>query len=215
MNVDEALSARYAARDFMPKPVDREVMKSVLKAAERTPSWANTQPWEVFVADGAALDRIRDGFTACFDKGAAPEMEVPPTANWSERATQCMRELGFDQREGEFGEAFKAFATLNHHFFNAPTVVYLCMDKVLSEWSLYDLGAYSQSLMLSATEHGLNTIPAANLVFFPKVIREELHIPENLEIVIGIAVGYADPADGVNSFRSARRPFEDVVHFSA
>ena len=214
MHVDEALSTRYSARAFLPRPVGREVMEAVLKAAERTPSWANTQPWDVFVADGEALEHIRSGFSACYEKGIEPEPEVSRPSVWSEKAQQCMKELTSSQREGDFIEAFKEFFDLNRSFFNAPTVVYLCMDKVLSQWSLYDLGAYSQSLMLSATEQGLDTIPAVNLVFFPKIIREELHIPENLKIVIGIAVGYADKAHGINAYRSSRRPFEDVVHFS-
>jgi nitroreductase len=34
------------------------------------------------------------------------------------------------------------------------------MDRVLNQWSLYDIGAYSQSFMLAALEQGLSTIPA-------------------------------------------------------
>jgi nitroreductase len=49
------------------------------------------------------------------------------------------------------------FAALNQTMFNASVVVYVCMDKILSEWSLYDIGAYSQTFMLAALEQGLST----------------------------------------------------------
>lgn len=213
MDVNEALSTRYSARAFLPKPVDSDVIRTVLKAAERTPSWANTQPWDVFVASGESLERIRKGFAACHEQGMKPETEFSLPGVWSETAKQCMQELMSSQREGELSESFKDFVSLNHTFFNAPMVIFLCLDEVLSPWSLYDLGAYSQSVMLSATEQGLDTIPAINLVWFPQVIREELRIPENLKIAIGIAVGYADPSHGINAFRSSRRAFDDAVRF--
>ncbi len=97
--------------------------------------------------------------------------------------------------------------------FNAPTVIYICMDKVLSQWSLYDIGAYSQSFMLAAVEQGLSTIPAITLAQYPKVLRRELNIPDNLIITIGIALGYADKDNKINNFHSSRSPLEETVHF--
>ena len=214
MQVEEALATRYSARAFLPTPVERDLIETVLKSAERTPSWANTQPWDVFVASGEALQRIIDGFAACYEQDLAPAPEVPRPTIFSDKAKACIKALGAGQRDGGYSEAFKDFVMLNHTFFRAPMVVFLCMDKVLSEWSLYDVGAYSQSFMLSATEHGLDTIVAVNLVHFPEVIRDVLQIPDNIKIIIGIAVGYADPSHDINAFRSGRRPFDDVVRFS-
>jgi len=213
MHVEDALSTRYSARAFLPKQVDRELIEAVIKAAMRTPSWANTQPWELFVASGESIERIRNGFAECYEKNQAPEFEIPRPLKWSEKAKSCTKELTTAQREGEYSEAFKQFFDLNCSFFNAPMVVYLCMDSILGQWSLFDLGAFSQSFMLSATEHGLQTVPAINLVMFPKIIREELAVPEDQKIVFGIACGYADESHGVNVFRSSRRDFEDVVSF--
>jgi nitroreductase len=87
------------------------------------------------------------------------------------------------------------------------------MDKVLSQWSLYDIGAYSQSFMLAAVEQGLSTIPAITLAQYPKVLRRELNIPDNLIITIGIALGYADKDNKINNFHSSRSPLEETVHF--
>jgi nitroreductase len=111
------------------------------------------------------------------------------------------------------GEAADQFGALNQSFFNAPAVIYICMDKILSEWSLYDIGAYSQSLMLAAVEHGLGAIQAITLMLFPDILRSEMSIPENLKLTIGIAIGYVDKGHGVNNFVSARDPVSETVRF--
>jgi nitroreductase len=87
------------------------------------------------------------------------------------------------------------------------------MDKILSEWSLYDIGAYSQSLMLAALEHGVASIPAITMTLYPDVLRQELKIPDHLKITIGIALGYADKDNPINNFVSARSPLSETVRF--
>ena len=101
----------------------------------------------------------------------------------------------------------------NHNFFGAPTVLYLCMDSSLTPWSMHDLGMMAQSIMLAATERGVSSAIAYNLVIYPELIRKEMNIPDDLSIVIGIAVGYADSGDRQNQFRSERRSLEEVVRF--
>lgn len=71
---------------------------------------------------------------------------------------------------------------------------------------------FSQSLMLSATEHGLATIPAAVFVGYPELIRKVLHIPDNKDVIIGIGIGYADMNVKVNHFKSQRKPVSEVVY---
>jgi nitroreductase len=67
--------------------------------------------------------------------------------------------------------------------------------------------------MLAAIEQGLSTIPAITLVLYPDVLRRELKIPDNLKITIGIAIGYADPANQINNFVSGRSPLSETVRF--
>ena len=85
------------------------------------------------------------------------------------------------------------------------------MDESLTEWSIFDLGALSQSIMIAAQGHGVDTAPAVNLVAYPDLIRNEIEIPEDLLIVFGIAMGYKDNKSPQNTFRSSRRPVEEVV----
>jgi nitroreductase len=101
----------------------------------------------------------------------------------------------------------------NRRFFGAPCVVYLCMARTLTQWSVFDLGAMCQSITLAAQDRGVESAIAINTVCYPDVLRAELGIPDDLLIVIGIALGYADPSDPEYSFRSARRALAEVVRF--
>ena len=212
MNVIEALSARHSTRAFLPKAIEKSAITAILEAASRTPSWANSQPWEIFVASGATLDRIRKSYGEKYAQKAESAPETPRPVKWSDSAVKRREQLHPGMIR-DCGEASGEFGVLNQVMFNAPAVIYICMDKVLSEWSLYDIGAYSQSLMLAAVHHGLATIPAITLMLYPDVLRRELKIPDNLKLTIGIAIGYADKGHGINNFVSERSPLVETVRF--
>ncbi len=212
MHVTEALDARHSTRAFQSMPVEVEKLNSVFQAAARTPSWANSQPWEVFVAMGDTLKRIKSGYAQKYaDKAKACPETARPTA-WSEAAIKRQKQL-YPDMVRDCAEAVDQFGALNQAMFNAPAVIYICMDKVLSEWSLYDIGAYSQSVMLAAVEQGLATIPAITLMHYPDVLRRELKIPDNLKLTIGIAIGYADSDNKINNFISGRSPLIETVRY--
>ena len=101
------------------------------------------------------------------------------------------------------------FGPLNQNMFNAP-VIYICMDKVLSSGRSM-ISALIQS-MLTAGAGSFNH-SAITLAQYPKVLRRELNIPDNLIITIGIALGYADKDNKINNFHSSRSPLEETVHF--
>lgn len=212
MNVIEALNARHSIRAFLPETVERETLITVLEAAGRAPSWANSQPWEVFVATGSKLNAIKNGYMQKYSDKASAAPETPRPSEWTVAAKKRQQELRPDMVR-DCGEAADHFGLLNQAMFNAPAVIYICMDKILSEWSLYDIGAYSQSLMLAALDQGLSTIPAITLVLYPDVIRRELDIPDNFRITIGIAIGYADHENKINNFVSGRSPLSENVRF--
>jgi nitroreductase len=212
MTVSEALSARRSMRAFKPDAIEREKLVKVLKDASMTPSWANSQPWEICVAEGETLQRIKNAYTQSYKDAVKSDPEVARPKEWTEAAKKRQQGLYPDMLR-DCGDAASQFGPLNQRMFDAPVVIFLCMDKMLSNWSLYDLGAYSQSLMLSAVENGLGTIPAVTTVTYPQVLRKELKIPDHLQIVIGIAIGYVDEDNKINNFRSARSPIEENVTF--
>jgi nitroreductase len=212
MDVIDALNARRSVRAYLPKPVPRETLEAIVAAAARTPSWANTQPWQVFVVTGEALARIREGFAQCHARGEKPQIETATPDEWPQAARDNTRALQEAQAE-QCGEALAQFGPLNQTMFEAPAVVYICMDKSLGHWSLYDIGAYSQSLMLAAQEYGVDSIPAMTLTLYSQVIRQEIEIADDLQITIGIALGYCDDSNGINNLQSPRAPLAQTVHW--
>ena len=59
MDAIEAILARHSVRNFSSQPVEKETIMKILEVATRSPSGSNGQPWEVFVASGAVIEKIR------------------------------------------------------------------------------------------------------------------------------------------------------------
>lgn len=218
MTVHEALIKRYTCRAFKPDPVSPELVKEVLEWANRTPSWGNTQPWQMYVAGGAVLEGMRQGSLDRFSKGTAGKPDLPVPQEWPEEMKKRYTAVGKERfallaQELDKDSIVQSIMERNYAFFDAPVVIYLCMDRSLTAYSMYDLGALSQSIMLSAAERGLDTAPAIMLVQYPDMIRESLSIPENLAIVLGIALGYGDGGSIHNRLRTGRRPLVEVASF--
>ena len=209
--LNDLLNERRSIRAFLPKPVQQEKLDAILEAAGKTASWTNVQPWEVFVVTGRTLERIKNKFQEKHAQKAKSELEVPWPTKWSETAKARQGSFFADIEKDE--AVSSQFFKLNDLMFHAPAVIYICVDKTMSEWTLYDIGLYSQSIMLLATEHGLGTMPAVTLAQYPEVLRKELNIPENLKLTIGIAIGYIDGENPINSFRSSRVSIDETVRF--
>ena len=218
MDVGEALRARRTVRAFLSRPVPRETLETILSDSLRAPSWANTQPWEVFVAAGDAFERIRSVSVERTVAKAASNPDVPFPGAFTPECRARTKELGSGRAEvrgmtTEDPAFHHDFLMANRRFFDAPCGVFLCMDRTLGPWSMFDLGAMSQSICLAAQDHGVDSAIAINLVLYPDVLRAELRIPPELAVVIGISLGYADAAGAEDAFRSVRRPLSDAVRF--
>lgn len=102
--------------------------------------------------------------------------------------------------------------------YGAPVAIIVCEDHNIS-WKRpfdkkdiadIDVSIISTHLVLQATELGLGTIWVC--YFDPKIIREEFNIPDNMEAVNIIGIGYAagEPASP-DRHDIARKPLEDIV----
>jgi nitroreductase len=219
MNVIDALRARSTVRAYKPDPVSRDTILKIMKAATRAPSWANTQPWEIFVAAGEALERLRTEYTLRSQKRVPSNPDLPAPQTWPPVIQQRMAELMSERarlirtnEERDEATVRQSLFESNYRFFGAPTVVFLCLDRTLSSWSLFDMGLLAQSVMLAAQAYQVDSAPAFLFASYPDLVRAELGIPEDLSILIGLALGYADTNHPQNRHRSARRPIQDVVH---
>lgn len=202
MNVIDALNSRYCCRAFKPEHVSEQRVQKILEAAIRAPSWNNSQPWEIYIASGEPLERLRKAYLTNLEKGVPLNPDLAFPQSWPPAMQKRMGEPKVDED----------MLTANYRFFNAPVVIYLCMDRTLTPWSVFDLGSLAQSIMLAAKGDGLDTAPALMLVSFPDLIRAELGIPDSHSIIIGIALGFGDSKKHANEFRSPRCPLSEVMH---
>ncbi len=59
-SVDAAIESRFSARAFLPDPVPQDTIRDILRVASRAASGTNTQPWKVYVLQGASRDALVD-----------------------------------------------------------------------------------------------------------------------------------------------------------
>ncbi len=226
MEVLEAVQARHSVRDFLPAPVPKELVMKILEIATRSPSSGNGQPWELFVASGAALEAIRCAYmeraygsaASSPARAAGPGTPPPPAPastppayireRMSTIRTERMKLLGLDPSDTASGKVMTEFGA---RLYGVPALVLICMDKALS--SNFDLGMLAQTICLVAQHFGVDSIIAGSFVTHRDVLRKELDIPETLDIVIGVGLGYANPKHIINTYRSPRRPIEEVVRY--
>ena len=65
--LEEAIRSRVSMRAFQPTSVPRETLEAVLSLAARAPSGTNTQPWKVYVLQGAKRDAVIDSVCQAHD----------------------------------------------------------------------------------------------------------------------------------------------------
>src|ERR1700746_836805 len=93
--LEELLNERYSVRAFLPKPVPREIIEQVLKGAQRTASWCNSQPWQVVIASGEAKERFRKLIYGEAASGAADDHDFAAPREYLGVYLDRRRESGF------------------------------------------------------------------------------------------------------------------------
>ena len=226
MNVMEAIESRHSVRAFLEKDIDEALLTKVMGAAVCAPSWACTRPWIYYVATGDVLKRIREQYVELYTGGAPRANDLPTDPVWPDREMENQLEWGRQRcrvqwdidpnstdpaEQARFAEIKKHMRIMAMRFFDAPAVIFPCMDKNLHSWALYDFGAASMNIMLAAHENGLGCITAYHMGCYPEVLRKEMGIPENLSILLGIAIGYKDEESCENRDKAVRTKIEDIL----
>ncbi len=65
--VEAAILSRRSVRAFTAQAVSRETLNDLLALASRAPSGTNTQPWRVYVLQGASQAELADKVCAAHD----------------------------------------------------------------------------------------------------------------------------------------------------
>ncbi len=221
MDVIEAIKARKSIRAYKPDPVPKEVLRELLDVCQRAPSGGNTQPWEIVVLGGDVLEELKQGLVDKAIAGEPPHLEldfnisgesVRPYGIYRERSMKTGRRmfelLGINRGDKE--------ARLQWHlrhlrFFDAPNGIILYGERSLGLTSLISFGIMIQTIMLAALDYGLGTVAEFAVVEYPEVVRKILNIPESKILLVGLAIGYPDMEDKVNSLWTEREPLDNLA----
>jgi nitroreductase len=213
MDIIEAIKTRKSIRGYLPDPVPQEIIRAILETALRSPSAVNNQPWEFTIVTGEVLDKIRHENVESLLAGVPA---YDRTSRYAGVFKQRRVELAKDifalmdiKRDDEVKR--KEWSHRGFRFFDAPVAIIISVDKSLDgSWSLFDIGAISQTICLAAMHYGIGTCIEDQGVKFHSVLRKHALIPENQDIIIGIALGYPDPDFPANQLSSRREPLDKV-----
>jgi nitroreductase len=209
------LHTRYSCRAFVPQALERATIDRILAAAQRTASWCNAQPWQLTIASGATLARLRSALQAhVAAEPPAPDLPWPREYRgvYQERRRECgwglYEALGIPKGDRE---ASARQAAENFTMFGAPHVAIVSSDEALGVYGAVDCGAYVGNFLLAAHSLGVATVAQAALAAYPGVLREVLGIAADRNIVCGISFGLADAAHAANRYRTQRAAPGDSV----
>lgn len=213
MDLIDAIKTRKSIRGYKPDPVPKEVLEEILEVSIRAPSAMNTQPWEITIVAGEALEQIKQANIEKFDAGERPHSHGGRGAysgTYRERqvalAIQLFQLMNIT-REDKAGRT--EWMKRGFRFFDAPAAIILSVDQSLGESAEFDIGTITQTIALMAVSHGLGTCIQDQGVMYPDVIRKLTGIPDSNRIVICLSIGYPDWDFPANKVQSEREPVKN------
>jgi len=226
--VDHAITSRMSARAFTQQAVSRELITEILQVASRAPSGTNTQPWKVYVLQGATRDALVDKVCAAHEAMRTnPEVAKQYTEQYDYYPEKWVSPYIDRRRENGWslygllgiGKADKdrmhEQQQRNFKFFDAPVGLMFTVDSIMGRGSLLDYGMFIQNIMLAARARGLHTCPQAAWNGFHSIILPHIGAGEGEMMVCGMSLGYADETDKVNTLVTPRVPVNEFTHWVA
>jgi nitroreductase len=219
MELQEAVRGRRSIRQFLPKPVSDELIKDLIAKSLWSPSWGNTQPWEIVVGTGESLAKFKQKNRDAFLEGLSSTTDIPMPQVWPDCNKLRYKTLGKSVLGALAIAREDQQARIDHlawmfTLFDAPAVVFFTVDKaVLLEYAMLDVGLILQTFCLMAHDRGLGTCIMAASVMYPEIVREVFSIPETKCLVMGAALGWPDTQAPVNAFKRNRGHLEEFVRW--
>ncbi len=218
MDFERVVNSRYSARMFRPEPLPDATVQRILELSQRTPSWCNSQPWQIVITRGKGTERLRG---ALYDHARSG---IPPTPDFAfpaaylgvyrERRKVCgvqlYQSLGIarDDKAAALEQSLE-----NFRLFGAPHVAIVTTADALGAYGMLDCGLYVQTFMLAARSLDVDCIAQAALASYPRLLRELLGLPDERKVVCGVSFGYADASHPIHSYRTERAALSEVVRF--
>jgi nitroreductase len=198
MDFFDVATTQRAMRRLKPDPVPDDLLWKVLQTAIMAPSGGNRQPWNfIVVRDAAKKRRIGEWYLDAWQKTYGP-------------AREAMR------ADPQMARTFNSADYLARHIGDVPVLIFATIrrDMPASGPSLL-LGASIypavQNLMLAARALGLGTTLTTLHLLHEAEVKELLGIPENVQTMAMIPLGWPRGRFGTPS----RMPAEKVVYWDA
>ena len=221
MQVSEAILSRFTCRAFLPTPVPRQDIETILNRASRSPSGGNLQPWRVWILAGAPLAALQAEVKRRMGEGEfaelPPEYLLYPTVPKEPYATRrsdagevMYAALGIE-RDDHAGRMDQV--TRNYECFGAPAALFFAIDRDMQQGQWAELGMFINAVMLLAREQGLHTAAIGAWSLWHKTVRAALKLPDELTLYCGMGIGHADLSAPVNAIRQPRADLSDFAVF--
>jgi nitroreductase len=209
MDLLQGLNSRQSIRAFKQSAIPETLLKQVLQAAGRSPSYKNTQPWEVAIASGQTRQALAEVLFQLASSNTPPNYDFPAPESWppaldfraKDHGTRRFNALGIGRDDSQLRNELRL---QNFRFFGAPCAVFFFMDESLGHWSTLDMGLFLQSFTLAAHGAGLGTCMQASVSGYPDAIRQCLGIPSSKKLIVSMSLGFPDLDAPINSYQSTR-----------
>lgn len=234
MDFNEVNRRRRSIRAFSGRPVAPAALRRILAAALESPSWSNTQPYRVAVAEGEVLEQLRGElqkkfwhvnvlqrapwwrrlYAWLFD-GEMPDGDFRPLLKYpaelqrrrSQTGLGLYRALGIARSDYDARDRQMA---RNFCFFDAPLALFVFAHRGLGVYSALDAGIFLQTLMLAAADEGLGSCAQGALAMWRSPLEKHFTVPADYQLLCGLSLGYA-AEQAVNQYRPQRRSVEEIL----
>ncbi|MFZ2384727.1 MAG: nitroreductase family protein [Candidatus Omnitrophota bacterium] len=189
------IANRRSVRGFLDKPVEDDVLRAVLRAANQAPSAHNQQSWRFIVLRGQKKDELANFVNAKagdFPRPSSALLRMASRSIISAPVVVAVANTGELISRGT--ELFKVEKETAHDFFRIMEI--------------QSSAAAVQNLLLASASLGISTVWLGVLVLIKKDVLSFLGEPEG-EFMAVIPVGYAvKPNSG-----PSKQPLEEVVRY--
>lgn len=204
------IKERYSTRNFSSEKVPDEVIKKILEAARLAPSWVNTQPWHFIVVQ----DKKTKGMLSQLAHGQPHAAEASAVIvccgdknTWEKEnykiiieARKCITPEKID--------TFLNNPAYNPKLLGEEAVIYRTIEEVTYAIAYMTIEAQSNGVgacIIGGIGNELNNA----LPDVYEEVRKMLKIPDNLMVLILLAVGYAKEFQ--EKSEKIRKGFNEII----
>lgn len=190
MELYEAIGRRRTTREFLNKDVDFEVIKRILQAGNKAPTWDHNRNWQYIVL---RTDEEKD-FAFEYAKSIADKFDA-------EKYLNMPRPYQITLGQKMYGYAMpKQYTMLKE----APYVIIpLFRSKELNGEYVSKLNPFAtvwcviENIFLAATAEGLSCSMRIPLNKEHDIVKAKLKVPTTYMIPVFIGIGYANPDEQI------------------